>query len=329
MNNNKQIVWIVLGCLLLIGLYLFKFHINKEIKQDGKLYTVGILQTASHPALDAARQGFIDEIQAQVGDKINFVINNGQGSISTIHTIAQQFHAKQDINGVFAIATPAAQAMISIEKEKPICIAAVSVTPALFLSEENVCGVSDMIDVKAEITAMKELLPQIKTVGILFSSAEVNSVAMVDIMIQEIEKIGLMAQVIGVTSEADIEPALMSSLRKIDVLLTPTDNMVANAITLIVDLMQKAGKPLIVSDNMLVKYGALMARGVDYYQSGKQAGNMIMQIFMQNKKPSELSIVKAQTKEIYINKQVCETLGIIIPDSIKKDVVLVPFDNFL
>src|SRR5436190_7684961 len=124
-------------------MYIFKFRMGKEIKQERKLYTIGILQTASHPALDAARQGFIDEIQSQVNDKVNFVINNGQGSISTIHTIAQQFHAKQDIDGIFAIATPAVQAMVSIEKEKPICIAAVSVTPALFLSEKNVCGVSD------------------------------------------------------------------------------------------------------------------------------------------------------------------------------------------
>src|SRR5204863_2998317 len=152
--NSKHVIWIgVVGCVL-VGAYIFKMR--KQSKQKGALYTIGILQTASHPALDAARQGFVDEIKSQVGDKINFVISNGQGSVSTIHTIAQQFHAKQNIDGIFAIATPAAQAMISVEKEKPICVAAVSVTPAVqeLLKGNKVFGVSDMIDVRAEVEAM-------------------------------------------------------------------------------------------------------------------------------------------------------------------------------
>lgn len=321
--NSKHIIWGVLIIGALGGAYVFKMR--KQSKQEGMLYTIGILQTASHPALDAARQGFMDEIKSQVGDKINFVINNGQGSVSTIHTIAQQFHAKQNIDGIFAIATPAAQAITSVEKEKPICVAAVSITPAVqeLLKGHNVFGMSDMIDVRAEVEAMKALLPQCNTVGILFCTAEVNSVAMAEIMVKELEKIGLTSQLIGVTSEADIEPALASALRKIDVLLMPTDNMVANAIALIADIMRKTEKPFVVSDNMLVQYGALMARGVDYYKSGKQAGALAVQVFMQGKKPQELSIVKAQTKEIYVNKKICDMLGVIIPDSIKKDVVYV------
>ncbi len=323
--NNKHIFLSLLGVLALIGLWMIGVRKKEGVSKEGVLCTIGILQAASHPALDAVRQGFIDEIKSQVGDKVNFVVNNGQGSISTIHAMAQQFHAKQEINGVFAIATPAAQAMASVEKERPICIAAVSLTPATqqFLSEKNICGTSDMIDVRAEVEAMKALLPYVQTVGILFSTAEINSVAMSEIMVKELEKIGLASQLIGITSEADIEPALMSALRKVDVVLAPTDNMVANAIALVSDLINKAGKPLVVSDNMLVKYGALMARGVDYYESGKQAGKIALQVFVQGKKPHELSIVKAKTKEIFVNKEVARALGVVIPDSIKGDVVLV------
>ena len=99
--------------------------------------------------------------------------------------------------------------------------------------------------------------------------------------------------------------------------------MVANAIALIADIMQKQQKPFVVSDNMLVKHGALMARGVDYYESGKQAGALAVQLCMHGKKPHELSIIKAQTKEIYVNRKICDMLGIVIPDSIKKDVVYI------
>ncbi len=323
--NSKHVVLGAISCFVVIGFYFFVLRKETDIKKEGALYTIGILQAASHPALDAARQGFMDEVRAQTGDTIAFVVHNGQGSIATIHSIAQQFHAKQDIDGIFAIATPAAQAMTSVETEKPVCVAAVSLTPALreLLKGDNVFGMSDMIDVHAEVDAMHKLLPDAKNIGILFSTAEINSVTTADIMVKELEKSGLTPLLIGVTSEADIEPALASALRKVDVVLAPTDNMVANAIALIADIMQKAEKPLIVSDNMLVKYGALMARGVDYYQSGKLAGALAVQVFVHGKKPSELSIKKAETKEIFVNKDVCERLGIIIPDSIKRDVVLV------
>jgi len=323
--ERKSVVLGIMCCLAVVGIYVLLTRQHEEVKKEGVVCTIGILQTASHPALEAARQGFIDKIKERAGEKIDFVVQNGQGSINTIHTIAQQFHAKQNINGIFAIATPAAQAITSIETEKPICVAAVSVTPATqeLLQGNNVFGMSDMIDVRAEVEALRALLPQSQTVGILLCTAEINSVSTAEIMVKELEKIGLTPFIIGVTSESEIEPALTSALRKIDVLLSPTDNMVASAMPLIVSIMQQAGKPFVVSDNMLVEYGALMARGVDYYESGRLAGELAIQVFMQGKKPYELSIKKATTNTIFVNKEVCDTLGIIIPDSIKKDVVLV------
>ncbi len=318
-------VGIIVVLFVVIGLAMVKMRQGGVLRKENHLCTIGILQTASHPALDAVREGFVAAIQEKVGDRIDFVVRNGQGSISTIYTIAQQFHAKDNIDGIFAIATPAAQAIISVEKEKPVGLAAVSVTPALrdVMSGHTLYGVSDMINVRSEVEALRTLLPESKTIGILYCTAEINSVAMVDIMVIELKNKGFDPLLIGVTSEADIAPALISALRKIDAIITPTDNVVANAIALIADVMNKAQKPLIVSDNMLVKNGALMARGVDYHESGRQAGLMTLEIFVDGKKPHELSIVPADNKEIFINKQVADSLGITIPDVIMHDVVLV------
>jgi len=314
--------------LLIIGLSIGAIALYKTIvvRKKGQLFTIGIVQTASHPALDAAREGFIAAIKDAVGDKIDCVVRNGQGSISSIHTIAQQFHAKQDIDALFAIATPAAQAAVVVEKEKPIIIAAVSLSPQLgdIFSASNVCGISDMIDVGKEVEAMRGLLPEaIKTVGILYCTAEVNAVAMAQRMVVELERVGYIPLLIGVTSEADIEPAILSAARKVDVFLAPTDNIVANAITLIVDLVNKVNKPLIVSDNMLVKHGALMARGVDYYESGRQAGGIALHVLLHNKKPHELSTIQANNKEIFVNKKVLDNFGFTIADAMAQDVVLV------
>jgi putative ABC transport system substrate-binding protein len=323
MQSKHFITAILLIISITIGIALYK---STATQKSDHLFTIGILQTASHPALDAAREGFITEIKKSVGNKIGFVLHNGQGSISNIHTIAEQFHAKKNIDAIFAIATPAAQAMISVEKEKPIIICAVTVSPQLGISfaEKNICGVSDMINVKKEIEAMKALLPQeVKTVGILFCNAEVNAVAMSQVMATQLEREGYIPVLVGVTSEADIEPALLSAGRKVDAFLTPTDNVIANAITMITNLVQKMNKPLIVSDNMLVKYGALMARGVDYHQSGKQAGQLALQLLMHNKKPEKLSIMQTNSTEIFINQQVMKQFGLTVSDTIKNDVVFV------
>lgn len=314
--------------LLIIGLGIGAIVLYKTIvvRKKDQLFTIGIVQTASHPALDTVREGFVAAIQGAVGDTIDCVVRNGQGSISSIHTIAQQFHAKQDIDALFAIATPAAQAAVSVEKEKPIVIAAVSLSPQLsdILSASNVCGISDMIDVGKEVEAMRGLLSEaVKTVGILYCTAEVNSTAMAQKMVVELEGVGYIPVLVGVTSEADIEPAILSAARKVDAFLAPTDNIVANAIQLIVDLVNKVNKPLIVSDNMLVKHGALMARGVDYYESGKQAGEVALQVLFHNQKPRDLPIVQANNKEIFVNKKVLDNFGFTISDAIAQDVVLI------
>lgn len=312
--------------LIIAGLGLIALYKTVVVRKKDQLYTIGIVQTASHPALDAVCKGFMAAIADAVGNKINCVVRNGQGSISTIHTIAEQFHAKQDIDAIFAIATPAAQAAVLLEKEKPVIIAAVTVSPELGINfaEPNVCGASDMIDVRKEVEAMKMLLPQeMKTVGILYCTAEVNSVAVSQVMVAELERAGYVPVLVGVTSEGDIEPALLSAARKVDVFLAPTDNVVANAITLIVDLVNKVNKPLIVSDNMLVGNGALMARGVDYYENGRQAGMVALQVLMQHKKPYDLPIVRTNNKEIFVNKKVLDNFGFTIPDAIAQDVVLV------
>jgi putative tryptophan/tyrosine transport system substrate-binding protein len=312
--------------ILAISIGIIVFFKRSKMTTRKSAYTIGILQTASHPALDAAREGFIDIVQKNLGDSVDFIVRNGQGSISSIHTIAQQFHAKQDIDAVFAIATPAAQAMVSVEKEKPIIIAAVSISPELsdIFSAPNISGTSDMIDVRKEVEAMKALLPEtIKTVGILFCSAEINSVAMSQVMVTELERAGYTPILCGVSSEADMESAVLSAIRKVDVLLAPTDNVVANSIALIADIVQKVGKPLIVSDNLLVQHGALMARGVDYYESGKQSGEIALQVIVHKKKPKNLPIVRADNREIYVNKQVLEQLGYTISDAIIRNVVLV------
>lgn len=319
---KKSIVVIAIAIAILSSLLLFK---NNKNRTTPSLYTIGILQTASHPALDAARDGFIEELSEQLNNDVTFITYNAEGSVSQAYTIAQRFHANKDINAFFTIATPATQAMSSVEKERPIIIAAVTDPNAMGLiyPETNVCGTNDMIDVEKEIEMLIALVPQAKTVGLLYTLGEPNSEVLVELMKQELEARGLIAVDFAIANESDVQAVVESACRKVDVLLAPTDNIVASTIGFIVALTLKCKKPLIVSDNMLVTFGALAARGVDYKENGKQAAHVAVRVLKEGKKPFELPIEQVTADQIFINSNTSQALGISVPDALKKQVTFV------
>ena len=312
---------------LVAGAIIAGFIVIKMQKKDNVAseYTIGILQTASHPALDASREGFIEELQKNMGTKIDFVVKNAQGSIPQAHAIAQQFHANKKYNGFFVIATPAAQAMSAVEKERPIFIAAVTDPGALGLINPttNVCGTKDMIDVKSEIAMLTQLVPNAQTIGLIYTSGETNSLILIKQMHAELEAKGLKYIDFAVSNEADMQATVESACRKADAILTPTDNTVASTISLISATALKYKKPLIVSDNMLVKYGQLASRGVDYKACGKQTAKIAQQVLVENKKPYELPIEQAESQQVYINKKTLNALELNIPEALSGNVILV------
>jgi putative tryptophan/tyrosine transport system substrate-binding protein len=323
---NKISSAILIGCLLLVGLLAGFIRIKKIRKQNTtSAYHIGILQTASHPALDAARDGFIQELQQLLHNDIEFIINNAQGSIPHAHTIAQQFHANKQLTGFFAIATPAAQALSAVEKERPIIIAAVTDPYGLGLiyPGTNVCGSQDMIDVKAAIELIRALVPTVKTVGLLYTSGEVNALAAAKVMRSELETMGITSLDFSVSQELDIAGLVESACRKVDVIFTPNDNIISLSISLIASIAQKNSIPLFVSDPMLVASGPLAARGINYTQSGALAARIAYEVLVDGKKPSDIPIEQTPSNAIVVNKKTVEALGLTIPNDLAPHVTLV------
>ncbi len=307
-----------------ITVFILSFWFMRYAKKHGAQakFTIGILQTASHPALDAVREGFIEQARKSIDPNIVFVVKNAQGSIPSAQTIAQQFHADKSINAILAIATPAAQAINSAEKEKPIIVAAVTDPGALGLGS-NVTGVKDMIDVKGAIDMLQQLLPAAKTIGLLYTNAESNSVALVNLLRAELEARGLTTMDFAVSSEAEMPAAAERAFAKADAVVSPTDNSIASSISLITSMAQKYKKPFIASDNLLVKYGALAARGIDYRENGKQAAQIAKALLIDRKTPAQLPIEQQKTDTIYINKKELDALKIKVPQSIENIVEIV------
>jgi len=288
-------------------------------------YTIGILQTASHPALDAVCKGFVEELHKKFGNTVSWSVFNAQGSIAQAHVIAQQLYTHSGYSAFFTIGTPATQAMSALEKKRPIIIAAVTDPHALGIMgpEGNVCGVQDMIDVVATVDMVTLILPQAKNIGLLYTAGEANSRIVAHALSVELQKRYIQTADYVAHHETDIPILVESACKNVDAILAPTDHMVAATIPLLVARTHACKKPFIVSDNLLVKYGPLAACGVDYYESGKRAAEITCDILVHNKKPHAIPLEKAQGGTMVMNKDTMTMLHISIPAQLEQSIIFV------
>jgi putative ABC transport system substrate-binding protein len=317
---KKNIVLASIAAALAISFIAYKKFATPAKNYE---FTIGILQTASHPALDAARDGFTSTLTSLLADRITFIEQNAQGSIDTMHAIAQRMHSKLGITAFYAIATPALQAIASVENQRPVIFAAVTNPKALNIASHNVTGVTDMINVQKQIALITQLTPQARTIALLYNSSELNSIEMVQLIEKELMRNKLTILKIGVQSEADMQAATESACRNADALLAPTDNSVASAIDSIAATALKYKKPLYVSDNLLVARGALAACGVDYQACGVQAAHMLYGVMIEGKKPFDMPMEQTSSDTMYINKKTLDSLGLTISESLENQIKLV------
>ena len=301
--------------LIIIGvsLVLLIFFMPQGWHKKNNIMSIGILQTASHPALDAVREGFVQHFRKNLNKEIRFVVQNAEGSLATAHMIAQQMHNDDSIVGICSIATLATQAIAHVEKKKPIFFAAVSDPHALGVIHPgtNVCGTSDATDVEAMVQGLKTLVPQAKKVALLFNPAEANSVAIVEKLKHALDAAGLQWILAGVSSEAEIAHVVRVALQNADALIIPPDNTVACAIKLVGLIAWQEKKPVILSDKMLLSKGILaVAGGVDYNELGRESAECALSVLRQKIKPDQLPIKIVADKVIHVHKETLEHLGL-------------------
>lgn len=314
MKIEKTLLLIIMIITTLLGGYYYYNYLQYKTKKNKHGIKIGILQAASHPALDKAREGFIAKMQSALGDNIDFVIRNSEGSSANNFVIAESFHSHEDIVGIFAIATPAAQAIASVEKEKPIFISAITDHTQLNIgNNQNICGGSDKINIPATIKMIKTLIPHAKKVALISYTGNANSEKEIIEIEHELKKAGLISTRIGFNTEADVPGAIISACGKGDVILTPNYNIIASAMPLVSSIALENNIPLVACYPSSVEQGAFAAHGIDYFINGEQAADCALEVFLNNKKPHELPIT-FQEGSSFINKKVAQKLGIVIPE---------------
>ncbi|KAA9300629.1 MULTISPECIES: ABC transporter substrate-binding protein [Aerococcus] len=278
--------------------------------------SVGVLQFMEHESLDRAREGFTDALKEagyEEGKSLTLNYQNAQGDQSNLQSITQQLAGKNDL--ILSIATPAAQAMLNTDKKTPQLFTAVTdpVSAKLVESAEkpgaNMTGTSDGAPTDKVVDLLLKADPSIQTIGILYNSSEVNSEMQYKEAKDYIESKGLKVESMTVTTTNEIQQATKALAKKVDGIYLPTDNTVANTIQTIGQVLKEEKVPSVAAFDAGVE-GTLCAYGVDYYELGKQTGQMAIDILKNGKNPADMPVQKSEKLVVKVNEDMAKALGI-------------------
>ncbi len=310
----------------LIGIILMVLLVGQLVgcgSQDTGKVKVGITQIVEHPALDATREGFKEELAEQgykEGEDVVYKYQNAQGDMSTAQTIANDF-AQENLDLILSIATPTSQAVVNTIQETPILFSAVTdpegagLVKSLEQPQGNVTGTSDLTPVGKQFELFKKMDSSIEKVGILYNSGESNSVFLADLAEEAAKEEGLELIRGTLTSSSEVNQTAQSLVGRVDAIYVPTDNTVVSAIQSVIKVANENNLPLIVADNNSVDAGALATMGIDYYKLGRQTGKMAVKI-LEGKDPAELPVERTEEAKLIINLKAAEKMNVEVPQEL-------------
>ena len=283
-------------------------------------YTVGVCQLMQHAALDDATAGFVQALYDELGeDKVHINVQNASGEMTLCNTIVSQFLA-EEVDLIMANATPALQAAFAATAEIPIIGTSVTEYGVALGIENfsgtvggNVSGASDLASLEAQASMVKEWFPEAKTVGLLYCSAEANSQYQVDVMKEELEKLGYTCEYASFSDSNDLAPVVEHCVAAYDLIYVPTDNTVASNTEIIDNICRPAGQPVIGGDGGICGGCTVATLCIAYYDLGYTAGQMAAKVLTGEADIAEMPIAYAEASSVY-NPEICAALGITPPE---------------
>ena len=292
---------------------------EEPASSEGSVYTVGICQLAPHVALDAATEGFMDALKEELGDQVEFDLQNASGDTPTCATIINQF-VSDGVDLILANATPALQAAQAATDTIPVM--GTSVTEygvALEIADfngtvgGNISGTSDLAPLDQQAQMIKDLFPDAKNVGLIYCSAEANSQYQVDTVQSFLEEMGYTCTQYSFADSNDISSVAQKAADESDVLYVPTDNTAANNAEGIKNICVPAGSPVIAGEEGICAGCGVATLSISYYDLGVATGKMAAKILKGEADISEMPIEYAPQFTKKYNAEICEALSIEIP----------------
>ena len=315
-----KVVRKLLAPLLVVGILLTSLISLHQLKADKKkdVFRIGISQFITHQSLDATREGFVDELAKQGyvdGKNIEIDLQNAQGEQRNLKTISQQLAESSDV--VLAIATPSAQSLANTTQTTPVIFSAVTdpVSAKLVESREhpggNVTGTSDQSSdaISTQINLIKKVLPKAKTIGILYTQSEPNSVVQKDEAKRLLEEKGFTVVEKTILDSNNVKAAAESLMAEVDMVFVPTDNIISSTMETVKQVSIKHKVPVFGGSTEMIAVGGLYNYGTNYEELGRQTARMLIRV-LKGERPENIAVELPEKLELHTNQEMADALGI-------------------
>ncbi|BDR59491.1 ABC transporter substrate-binding protein [Xylocopilactobacillus apicola] len=313
MKVNKALVGLsIAGALLLSGCA------NKGNSGDSKVKQVGVLQVVQHPSLDKAYDGFIEGLKESgytEGKNLKINYQNAQNSQDNLKSMSEKLvNDKSDL--LLGIATPAAQSLANTTTTIPTVVTAVTDLKAAKLVKSNekpggnITGTTDMGPIEQQIALLLSIVPNAKTIGLMYNAGEANSKIQADQAEKLLKKAGVKVLIKTANTTNDVQQVTETLAGSTDGIYVPTDNTFASAAAIVGKVVKEKKIPLVAGALDQVKTGGLATVGIDYKALGVQTGKMAAKILDGKAKPAEMAVENPKELQLYINKDMAKALGI-------------------
>jgi putative ABC transport system substrate-binding protein len=322
MKTNKTFA-LILAAMLVIALLTGCSKEEGSSGQDADLPTVGIVQIVEHPSLDTIRISILDQLAEEGfvdGENMTVDYQNAQNDQTILKTICQKF-ASGNYDLIIAIATPSAQAALGETTEIPIVFSAVTDPLAAELVDSleapggNVTGTSDAVSAEMIMDLALEITPDIKTIGALYNTSEVNSVSVINDLKEYAAAKGLTVVEGPVMNASEVQQSATYLAGKVDAVFSPIDNTVASAMPIITKTLNDAKIPFYVGADSMVNDGGLATYGINYTVLGKETGKMAAEV-LKGGDPGTMPVMTMKDMDIYINQKTADQIGVVFPQSV-------------
>mgnify|MGYP002744861619 CR=1 FL=1 len=290
-----------------------------ESASGSQTYTVGIIQQVQHEALDAATQGFQDALTELLGDSVTIDPQNASGDTANCTTIANNF-VSQGVDLIMANGTTALQAAATGTSTIPILGTSITeygvalgIDGFTGTTGYNVSGTSDLAPLDQQAAMLQELFPDAENVGLLYCSAEPNSVFQVETIQGYLEEMGYTCTQYAFTDVNDLSAVTQSACDGSDVIYIPTDNTAANNTETIANVVIPAGVPVVCGESGICSGCGVATLSISYEELGRITGEMAVQILTGEADISTMPIEYTDATPKY-NPTMCEALGLTPPD---------------
>ncbi len=288
---------------------------------SGEVPVIGICQYGQHGSLDNCREGFLQGLEeAGLVEGTDYTIDYQNASFddNMAIQIAQAFSA-EDAALMVGIATPAATACYAAAEDKdiPVVFTAITDPVGAKLDSGNITGTSDVLPVQGQLELIRAIQPEAKTIGIVYTTSEPNSVYSIGIYEDLAADYGFTIEAIGVTAQSEVTQAVDTLISQgVDCISNLTDNNVVGVLGSILEKTNEVGIPVYGSEIEQVELGCVAGAGLDYVQLGIQTGKMAAQILTGEATCADLPYETIENYGLYVNSSALTEMGLTLPDDV-------------